>query len=143
MGATLSLVHSSGPTACHIQLGQYIWFYGMPHSVWITDHIQSGRISNICHNQYGKLVRAECVRCPWVLLQNEGSTIFGIIFAHEKPTWGFHEDNTFATESIKLENTYLSSPPWTRAPEKFRSCQWGSSGGSSVCRPVSEEPHRR
>ena len=26
------------------------------------------------------LVRAECVRCPWALLRNEVSTIFGIIF---------------------------------------------------------------
>ena len=27
-----------------------------------------------------QLVRAECVRCPWALLRNEVSTIFGIIF---------------------------------------------------------------
>ena len=27
-----------------------------------------------------QLVRAECVRCPWALLQNEVSTIFGTIF---------------------------------------------------------------
>ena len=27
-----------------------------------------------------KLVRVECVRCPWAFLRNEVSTIFGIIF---------------------------------------------------------------
>ena len=31
-------------------------------------------------NQERILVRAECVRCSWVLLRNEVSTIFGIIF---------------------------------------------------------------
>ena len=49
--------------------------------------------------------------------------------AREKPTrtcaWGFHEHTTIAFELIKLENTYLPSPPWTRAPEKHLYCRLG------------------
>ena len=40
--------------------------------------------------------------------------------------WGFHEQSTIATEWIKLEDTYLPSPPWTCVEKKFRLCRWGA-----------------
>ena len=45
------------------------------------------------------LVRAECVRCPWALLWNQVSTIFGIIFLLSS---FFSPPHTFLPEGVVL-----------------------------------------
>ena len=60
---------------------------------------------------------------------------------HEKPK-RIHEHRKIATEWIKLENTHLPPPKHVRR-KNSASVDGGPSGGSSLRRPVSEDPHRR
>ena len=105
------------------------------------------------------LVRAECVRCPLAYLQNEVSTIFVIIlhflifffstrcFSPILP-WSIGPSRERLLTIVVVvelsahyfnDYSFFSSPP----PRKnSTSVNRGPSRGSSVHKPLSEDPHR-
>jgi hypothetical protein len=118
------------------------------------------------HPLWQVLVRVECVRCPWALLQNKVSTIFGIIFLSVPHTflpegvvlglWNsvrmfyvtkfgfFRRSNIFGSQKnlgVKIGPNEMRSPLWHGRKKMFASVDGGPSRGSSKRRPVSKDPH--
>ena len=58
------LLKQAGDELCQNQVRNEWWLSSAKPELWVPV----------------TLVRVECVRCPWALLRNEVSTIFGIIF---------------------------------------------------------------